>query len=142
MLTGLFLLVFVVVGNAQTAMISAQSRQLTSLNGNWKIVCPDKPVFISEFGGGALYGSEGPDDEAALWTEDYQKQIHINQIDMFNTVPHLCGVCSWILFDYRSLGRMNFVYQKGYNRKGLLSEKGEKKKAWYIMRDYFKEVKY
>jgi beta-glucuronidase len=57
---------------------------------------------------------------------------------MFNTIPNLCGVCPWLLFDYRSLGRMNQVYQKGYNRKGLLSENGEKKKAWYVMNKYYK----
>ena len=104
----------------------------------WKIAWPDKPVFISEFGGGALYGSDGPGDEAGQWSEDYQKQIYIDQTTMFSTVPNLCGVCPWILFDYRSLGRMNQVYQKGYNRKGLISEHGEKKKAWYIMNEYYK----
>ncbi|GET25670.1 glycoside hydrolase family 2 protein [Prolixibacter sp. NT017] len=104
----------------------------------WKIAWPDKPVFISEFGGGALYGSDGPADEAGQWSEDYQKQIYIDQTTMFKTVPNLCGVCPWILFDYRSLGRMNQLYQNGYNRKGLISEHGEKKKAWYIMNEYYK----
>ncbi len=107
----------------------------------WKLVCPDKPVFISEFGGEALYGNHsGPTNEAAYWTETYQEKIFKDQVEMFNTIPNLCGVCPWLLFDYRSLGRMNQVYQKGYNRKGLLSEKGEKKKAWYIMNEYFRRV--
>ena len=104
----------------------------------WKLVCPDKPVFISEFGGEALYGSNyGPTDEAAYWTEEYQEKIYSDQVEMFNTIPNLCGVCPWLLFDYQSLGRMHPVYQKGYNRKGLLSEKGDKKKAWYIMKRYY-----
>jgi beta-glucuronidase len=104
----------------------------------WKFVCPDKPVFISEFGGEAKYGSnEGPTDEASYWTEEYQETIYKNQVEMFNAIPNLCGVCPWLLFDYRSLGRMNQLYQKGYNRKGLLSENGEKKKAWYIVKEYF-----
>lgn len=104
----------------------------------WDFVCPDKPVFISEFGGEALYGNNsGPADEAAYWTEGYQAKIYADQIEMFNTVPNLCGVCPWLLFDYRSLGRMHPVYQKGYNRKGLLSDKGDKKKAWYIMKEYY-----
>ena len=104
----------------------------------WNLVYPDKPVFISEFGGEALYGSDyGPADEAAYWTEEYQEQIYIDQIEMFNNVPNLCGVSPWLLFDYRSLGRMHPVYQNGYNRKGLLSEKGDKKKAWYIMKEYY-----
>lgn len=105
----------------------------------WNIAFPNKPVFISEFGGEALFGSnEGPTDEAAYWTEEYQENIYKDQIEMFNTIPDLCGLCPWLLFDYRSLGRMNQLYQNGYNRKGLLSEKGEKKKAWYIMNEYYK----
>jgi beta-glucuronidase len=104
----------------------------------WKMLYPEKPVFISEFGGEALYGSNyGPQDEAAYWTEEYQMNIYKNQIEMFGTVPNLCGVCPWLLFDYKSLGRMHPIYQNGYNRKGLLSEDGKKKKAWYIMNDYF-----
>lgn len=106
----------------------------------WEIDFPDKPVFISEFGGEALYGNNDlPSDEAANWTEGYQEQIYKDQVEMFKTVPNLVGVCPWILFDYKSLGRMNQLYQNGYNRKGLLSENGEKKKAWYVMEDYFNE---
>lgn len=85
-----------------------------------------------------MYGNnDGPTDEAAYWTEEYQEKIYTDQVEMFKTVPNLAGVCPWLLFDYRSLGRMHSVYQKGYNRKGLLSEKGEKKKAWYVMKEYF-----
>ncbi|AOW21970.1 glycoside hydrolase family 2 protein [Urechidicola croceus] len=103
----------------------------------WKFV-NDKPVFISEFGGESLYGSNyGPKDEAASWSEEYQEKIYQDQIEMFNNVPNLIGVCPWILVDYRSSGRMHPVYQKGYNRKGLISENGEKKKSWYIMKEYF-----
>ena len=105
----------------------------------WNMVYPGKPVFISEFGGEALHGDPtGPTDEAAFWTEAYQEDIYKKQIEMFNTVPDLAGVCPWLLFDYLSLGRMHPLYQNGYNRKGLLSEKGEKKKAWYIMNEYYR----
>lgn len=104
----------------------------------WKVAFPDKPIFISEFGGEALYGNKNVStDEAASWSEEYQEQIYKDQIEMFGTIPNLCGVCPWLLFDYKSLGRMNQVYQKGYNRKGLISENGEKKKAWYIMHEYY-----
>ncbi|WP_428229531.1 glycoside hydrolase family 2 protein [Flavobacterium sp.] len=106
----------------------------------WKFVA-NKPVIISEFGGEALYGSHyGPTDEAAYWTEEYQEQIYKDQIAMFKTTPNLAGVCPWILVDYRSLGRMHPVYQNGWNRKGLLSDRGDKKKAWYILQDYYKSI--
>lgn len=103
----------------------------------WEFVC-DKPVIISEFGGEALYGNDsGPKDEAASWSEEYQEKIYKDQVEMFEKTPNLCGVCPWLLVDYRSPGRMHPVFQNGWNRKGLISDKGEKKKAWYIMKEYY-----
>jgi len=67
----------------------------------------------------------------------YQEKIYKDQVRMFNTIPHLAGVCPWLLFDYKSPGRLHPVYQKGYNRKGLLSEKGNKKKAWYVVKSFY-----
>ena len=111
-------------------------------NTKWKLVFDNKPIIISEFGGEALYGSNyGPKDEAAYWREEYQEQIYINQIKMFANVPNLAGVCPWLLVDYRSLGRMHPIYQNGWNRKGLISDRGEKKKAWYIMKKYYDNIK-
>jgi beta-glucuronidase len=106
----------------------------------WKLVC-NKPVIISEFGGEAAYGSKGPTDEANYWTEEYQEQIYKDQTEMFATIPNLCGVCPWLLVDYRSLGRMHPVYQNGWNRKGLLSDRGQKKKAWFVMQHYYQNKK-
>jgi len=104
----------------------------------WKLVCNDKPLIISELGGESLFGNNNvPGDEAAYWSETYQEQIYKDQITMFKNTANLSGVCPWLLVDYRSLGRMHPIYQNGWNRKGLLSEKGEKKKAWYILHDYY-----
>ena len=108
----------------------------------WKLVCPDKPMIISEFGGEAKYGSNfGPKDEADSWSEEYQEKIYKDQIEMFGTTPNLAGVCPWLLVDYRSLGRMHPTKQGGWNRKGLLSENGDKKKAWYILKAYYDGIK-
>jgi beta-glucuronidase len=107
----------------------------------WKLVCPDKPVIISEFGGEALYGNNtGPKDEANSWSEEYQEQIYKDQTAMFANVPNLCGLCPWLLVDYRSPGRMHPVYQSGWNRKGLISDRGDKKKAWWIMKNYYNHL--
>ena len=104
----------------------------------WKLICNDKPVFISEFGGEALFGNnQGPADEASSWNEAYQEQIFIKQTTLFQNIPNLAGVSPWILADFKSPGRMHPKYQQGWNRKGLLSDRGDKKKAWYIMNRYF-----
>ena len=108
----------------------------------WNFVCKDKPIVISEFGGEALYGNnKGPKDEAASWSEEYQEQIFKDQVEMLKTVPDLCGTFPWLLVDYRSSGRMHPLYQNGWNRKGLLSDHGDKKKAWYILKAYYESTK-
>ena len=98
----------------------------------------NKPLIMSEFGGEALLGSNiGRKDWASSWSEEYQEQIYKDQLKMFEHIPFLRGVCPWILADFRSPVRMHPVYQQGWNRKGLISSTGEKKKAWFVMREYF-----
>jgi beta-glucuronidase len=107
----------------------------------WKMPF-NKPVIISEFGGEAKFGnSSGPADEANYWMEAYQEQIYKDQVAMFANVPNLSGTFPWLLIDYRSPVRMHPVYQNGYNRKGLLSELGDKKKAWFVLKAYYEDIK-
>jgi len=98
----------------------------------------NKPLIISEFGGEAVFNHEGDPDSASTWSEGYLERIYLAQIKMFKNIPSLRGTCPWILADFRSPGRMHPVYQQGWNRKGLLSDRGERKKAWYVMRSYYR----
>ena len=107
----------------------------------WDVV-PDKPLIISEFGGEALYGQHGDEEVASSWSEEYQAKLYKDNIEMFNHIPNLCGVSPWILFDFRSPFRFHPTNQSGWNRKGLLSDQGLRKKAWYIMHDYYQKKKY
>ena len=104
---------------------------------HWQ-VCPDKPLLITEFGGEALYGQSGDETVASSWSEDYQAKLYRDNIRMFENIPNLCGVSPWILFDFRSPFRFHPTNQGGWNRKGLVSDQGMRKKAWYIMRDYYR----
>lgn len=101
----------------------------------------NKPLIMSEFGGEALYGHHGSADTASSWSEEYQEKIYKDNITMFKNIPFLAGTTPWVLYDFRSATRLNSVYQKGWNRKGLLSEKGEKKKAWYVLNEFYKTIK-
>ena len=102
-------------------------------------VAPGKPLFISEFGGEALYGKHGYADVKSSWSEDYQAQLYKDNLEMFRHIPNLCGISPWILFDFRSPFRFH-PYQGGeWNRKGLVSDQGQRKKAWYIIRDYYNQ---
>ena len=100
-------------------------------------VAAGQPLIISEFGGEALYGQNGPDDEASSWSEDYQARLYRDNLEMFNHIPNLAGVSPWVLFDFRSPYRFHPTNQEGWNRKGLVSDKGHRKKAWYLMNHYY-----
>ena len=104
----------------------------------WDVV-PDKPLIISEFGGEALYGQAGSRDVVSSWSEDYQARLYEDNLRMFDNIPNLAGVSPWILFDFRSPFRFHPTNQEGWNRKGLVSDRGQRKKAWYIMHYYYEK---
>lgn len=106
-------------------------------NAVWEVI-PDKPLIISEFGGEALYGQSGDENVASSWSEEYQVRLYRDNIRMFDNIPNLRGVSPWILFDFRSPFRFHPTNQDGWNRKGLISDQGMRKKAWYLMKDYYK----
>ena len=104
-------------------------------------VAPGKPLFISEFGGEALYGKHGDAEVKSSWSEDYQAQLYKDNLEMFKHIPNLRGTSPWILFDFRSPFRFHPHQGGEWNRKGLVSDQGQRKKAWYIMRDYYNQKK-
>ena len=53
---------------------------------------------------------------------------------MFNKIPQLRGTTPWVLMDFRSPTRNIPKLQDGYNRKGLISEDGKKKQAFFTLR--------
>jgi beta-glucuronidase len=96
----------------------------------------DKPLIISEFGGGAKAGLHGAKDER--WTEEYQEAIYKHNVALFERTPEIAGISPWILVDFRSPRRMLPVIQNGWNRKGLVAPDGTKKKAFYLMQEFYK----
>lgn len=97
----------------------------------------DKPVIVSEFGAGALQGLHG--DPQQRWTEEYQAEVYRSNLLMLERMPFLRGVSPWILQDFRSPRRPLPGIQDFWNRKGLLSETGARKQAWYVLRDWYRE---
>ncbi|WP_206170490.1 glycoside hydrolase family 2 protein [Flagellimonas maritima] len=103
--------------------------------GKWK-TSYDKPVIISEFGGGALQGYHGSEDER--WTEEYQDALYKYNLQMLDNIEFMAGMTPWILKDFLSPRRNLKRIQNDFNRKGLISEEGIRKKAFYRMQDYYK----
>jgi beta-glucuronidase len=99
----------------------------------------NKPVIISEFGGGALQGYHG--EKNVLWTEEFQEDLYKETLPMLEKIPQLRGMTPWILSDFRSPRRLLPDIQDGWNRKGLIAPTGEKKKAFYVLKDYYAKKK-
>ena len=97
----------------------------------------DKPVIISEFGGGAKYGLHGAKNQR--WTEEFQENLYRENIAMLEKIDGLAGTTPWILKDFRSPRRVLNGIQDYYNRKGVFSDNGEKKKAFYVLRDWYEK---
>lgn len=95
----------------------------------------EKPVIVSEFGGGALQGFHG--DKATRWSEEFQTYLYEESIAMFDKIDGLSGMAPWILCDFMSPLRQLHQVQDGWNRKGLISEQGKKKQAFYVLKKYY-----
>jgi beta-glucuronidase len=102
----------------------------------WKFAYA-KPVIVSEFGAGAAYGLHG--DVDTRFTEEYQADLFKHQIGMLQRIPALAGMTPWILMDFRSPRRTLVGIQDYYNRKGVISDRGQRKQAFYVLQKFYRE---
>jgi beta-glucuronidase len=100
----------------------------------WKTTY-DKPLIVSEFGGDALYGNHG--DADTRWTEEYQASLFEHQLRMVEKMPNLAGMSPWLLMDFHTPRRPLPGIQDYYNRKGLISNRGERKQAFYVLQKFY-----
>jgi beta-glucuronidase len=103
---------------------------------SWEIPY-DKPVFISEFGGDARQGYHGV--KGQRWTEEFQEDLYRQTLPMLDKIDGLAGFSPWILVDFRSPRRVLPGIEDGFNRKGLISSDGVKKKAFFVLRQYYRK---
>jgi beta-glucuronidase len=103
---------------------------------DWKIAY-DKPLIMSEFGADAKAGLHGGENDR--WTEEYQAGVFRHQLGMLNRIPQLRGMSPWVLMDFRSPRRPLAGIQDEFNRKGLVSDQGEKKLAFGVLQKAYTE---
>ncbi len=103
---------------------------------SWQIDV-NKPLIISELGAGAVAGLHG--DASERWTEEYQAEFYRKTLKMIDErMPKIAGMTPWILKDFRSPLRELPRIQDGFNRKGLISDQGQKKEAFYVLQAWYK----
>ena len=95
-----------------------------------------KPLIVSEFGAGARAGLHGGENQR--WNEEYQANVYRHQLPMLNKIAQLRGMSPWVLMDFRSPNRPLAGIQDEFNRKGLISETGQKKLAFYVLQKAYK----
>jgi beta-glucuronidase len=72
------------------------------------------------------------------WTEEYQATIYQHTLPMIDQIPQVRGISPWMLMDFRSPNRQLPEIQQEFNRKGLISEKGEKKQAFSVFQSAYR----
>lgn len=95
-----------------------------------------KPLIMSEFGADAKAGLHGSEKER--WTEEYQANVFRHQLPMLNKIAQLRGMSPWVLMDFRSPNRPLAGIQDEFNRKGLISDQGKKKEAFFVLQAAYK----
>ena len=100
-------------------------------------VLPEKPIIVSEFGAEAKQGNHGPINQR--WTEEMQLDFFTHSFIMLSKIPQVRGFAPWVLMDFRSPGRNIPLLQDGFNRKGLFSEDGKKKQAFFFIQKLYAE---
>jgi beta-glucuronidase len=98
----------------------------------------NKPVVVTEFGAEALGGYHA--DADTRWSEEYQDTLYRNQFKMLSAIPGLRGMTPWVLVDFRSPRRQHPYYQEFWNRKGLITDDGKKKLAFWTMKQFYDDV--
>ncbi|MEO0512731.1 MAG: glycoside hydrolase family 2 TIM barrel-domain containing protein [Planctomycetota bacterium] len=98
----------------------------------------DKPLMLSEFGAGVKQGRRGSADER--WTEEYGLSVYGHTLRWAESLPNFAGMSPWTLHDFRSPRRPRYGVQDWYNRKGLISETGEKKLVYGLLAGWYGEM--
>lgn len=96
----------------------------------------DKPLVFSELGADAKAGFHDP-ATMRKESEEYQAAYLRATLKMADKIPTLVGMSPWILKDFRSPRRQHPVFEQGWNRKGLISETGQRKQAFAVLADYY-----
>ncbi|OLQ86097.1 glycosyl hydrolase family 2 [Vibrio panuliri] len=100
---------------------------------------PGKPVVISETGADGFIGEGAP--KTGFFSEAYMTEVYQKQIEYLERLDYIKGISPWILYEFRVERRQN-MFQKGWNRKGLISnDKFTKKASFHLLADFYAKLK-
>ncbi len=59
---------------------------------------------------------------------------------MWQQVPFLAGMSPWVLMDFESPVAIAGQVQDYHNRKGLISDRGQRKQAFYVLQQFYRQL--
>jgi beta-glucuronidase len=71
---------------------------------------------------------------------EYQENLYQHQLARLKRIPFLRGMTPWVLMDFRSPRRTLPRFEDYFNRKGLVTNLGEKKKAFFVLQAFYREL--
>ncbi len=105
-----------------------------------KIGQDHKPVIISEFGAGALYGFHSHFD-TVRWSEEYQSDLLKYCLELFHKTDYIVGYYIWQFANIRTYPQMDLNRVRCFNNKGVLDEYRNPKAAYFTVKDLNKRFK-
>jgi beta-glucuronidase len=118
----------------------ARSLMLENMHRIRFVTNEGKPLIVSEYGAGAKYGLRAPLEEMRAYSEDYQAEVYRRQLSMLSDQGTVRGMSPWVLKDFRAPLRMYQGVQDYWNRKGLVSELGERKTAFDVLQAEYRDL--
>ena len=101
--------------------------------------CPDKPIIISEYGGGGIYNFH--DVMHVKWSEEYQADLIMKATEEIFKQEDVVGIFVWQYCDTRisQEGHRNWPMTRplSRNNKGVVDEYRRPKMAFYALKEAF-----
>lgn len=95
-----------------------------------------KPLIVSEFGAGALYGMHSTYN--LKWSEEKQCEVIDHTLETYLNHPKVSGALIWQFCDCKvSEGKWSNFRPRTYNNKGVVDEYRRPKMAYKIVKDHF-----
>lgn len=99
----------------------------------------EKPVIISEFGAGAVYGYR--DRTRCKWSEEHQEDVLRQMLELYNADDRLSGVFIWQFADVRVTEEEWWDRRpRCHNNKGVVDEYRRPKEAFDTVKEIFPKM--
>lgn len=103
------------------------------LHGSAKSGGRNKPIILSEFGGGAIPGYRNPN--RCKWSEEYQCDILDESLRVYLNHPDIVGTAIWQFCDVRITSGWNWDRRpRTMNNKGVVDQNRQPKLAYEIVK--------